>query len=67
MVPAPAASGAVGTGRYCGHRAVRADSPVSGHLRSALWMLLRPKSREPEEEAEDKVAGWGHLNTCEGN
>lgn len=61
MVPAPGAPGAVGTGWFSCHGTVCADSSVSGYLRSALWMLLQPK--QPEEE----VAGWGHLNMCEGN
>lgn len=64
MVPVPAASGAVGSGRYSGHRFVCADSSVSGRLRSALRMLLRPSRREAEEEAEaEEEEGWGDLDT----
>lgn len=58
MVPVPVASGAMGSGRYCGDRTVCADNSVSGHLCSAVRML-RPKRKEAEEEAEE---GWGDLD-----
>ncbi len=51
----------MGAGRPCGHRSVCAGNSVSGRLRSAVWMLLRPKKTEPEEEAEEPE-GRGDLN-----
>lgn len=64
MVPASGATGAMGTGRCCGHRNVCAGNSVSGHIRSAVWMLLWPRKGEPAEEAEE-VKEWGDLDTHE--
>lgn len=58
MGPVSAASGAVGTGRSCGHRSVCAGNSVSGCLCSSVWLLLRPERREQEEE---EVREWGDL------
>lgn len=64
MVSVSAASGAVGTGRFCGHRSVCAGNSVPGHIRAAVWVLLQPE-REPEEEAE--IKGGSDLDVCEEN
>lgn len=61
MVPVSGATGAVGPGRCCGHRSVCAGNSVSGRLRSAVWMLLWPRRKEPEEEVEK----WGDLDAYE--
>lgn len=62
MVPVSAASGAMGAGWSCGHSSVCAGNSVSGRLRSAVWMLLRPSRREAEEEeAKEVKAGWSDL------
>lgn len=61
MVPVSAATGAMGSGRCCGHWIVCAGDSVSGHIRSAVRMLLQ---WEPEEEAEEDE-GWGDLEACE--
>lgn len=66
MVPVSVASGAVGTGWCCGHRSVCAGNSVSDGLCSALWMLLRPRRKQPTEEAEEGE-GWSALTSCEGN
>ena len=57
MVPVPDATGAMGSGRCCGHSRVCAGDSVSGRVRPAVRMLLQ---REPEEEDE----GWGDLKAC---
>lgn len=63
MVPPPAASGAVGAGRCCGHRSVCAGNSVSGCLRPAIRMLLHPTARGPQEE--EDIEGRGDLDGCE--
>lgn len=60
MGPISAASGAVGPGRHCDHGTVCADNFVSGHLCSALWMLLQLRTRDTKEEA---TQGWTDLET----
>lgn len=50
VVPAPGAAGAVGPGRRGGHRDIRAGDSVSGGLRPAVRMLLRPRETDEEEE-----------------
>lgn len=67
MVPVSSASRAVGTGWSCGHRRVRAWNAVSGYLRSAVWMLLWPREREPEKAEAEEVKGCGDLDMCDGN
>lgn len=44
------ADGALGVGGHCGHRAVPADDPGPGGLRSNIWLLLLTWRGEEEDE-----------------
>lgn len=57
MVHLSSAAGAVGTGRGCGHRSVRAGNPVSGRFCPRVRVLLQSRRTE-QEEAE---ARWGDI------
>lgn len=61
VVPSSYASGAVGTGWYCRHWSVCPGNSLSGHLCSAVWMLLQLRRRE-DKEKEEEFKGQSHLS-----
>lgn len=63
MVPVSSATGAVGTGWFCGHRSVCTGNSVSGDLCSAVRMLLQPWRRKTkQEEAAEEDKGYSDLD-----